>query len=271
LSSLLLAQPHLAAMLTRVMRRAVSSAHAAAATAGVCRKTVQAAPAVLIRAPIRSFSTTSSSSPFASNYPSPADPDSEAKCGYDSPAHVMDEAMVRPEEYPPDADPTNRAFTYFISGSAAVCYASVARAAVHKFVSYLSASADVLALASLEVDISPIQEGMCSTVKWRGKPVFIRHRTRKEIEAAKADDAVPLRDPEADAERVQKPEWIVVIGVCTHLGCVPINGTGDWGGWFCPCHGSHYDTAGRIRKGPAPLNLVVPEYKFLTDTKILLG
>lgn len=169
------------------------------------------------------------------------------------------------------ADPTNRAFTYFIQGSAAVCYASVARAAVHKFVSYLSASADVLALASLEVDIGNIQEGMSSTVKWRGKPVFIRHRTKKEIEAARADDAVPLRDAETDAERVQKPEWIVVVGVCTHLGCVPISGTGDYGGWFCPCHGSHYDMAGRIRKGPAPLNLLVPEYKFLTDTKVLLG
>lgn len=169
------------------------------------------------------------------------------------------------------ADPTNRAFTYFIQGSAAVCYASVARAAVHKFVSYLSASADVLALASLEVDIGNIQEGMSSTVKWRGKPVFIRHRTKKEIEAARADDAVPLRDAETDADRVQKPEWIVVVGVCTHLGCVPISGTGDYGGWFCPCHGSHYDMAGRIRKGPAPLNLIVPEYKFLTDTKVLLG
>lgn len=177
--------------------------------------------------------------------------------------------MIKPEEQM--ADPTNRAFTYFIQGSAAVCYASVARAAVHKFVSYLSASADVLALASLEVEIGGIQEGMSSTVKWRGKPVFIRHRTKKEIEAARADDAVPLRDAETDADRVQKPEWIVVVGVCTHLGCVPISGTGDYGGWFCPCHGSHYDMAGRIRKGPAPLNLIVPEYKFLTDTKVLLG
>ena len=169
------------------------------------------------------------------------------------------------------ADPTNRAFTYFIQGSAAVCYASVARAAVHKFVMYLSASADVLALASLEVDISAIPEGAASTVKWRGKPVFIRHRTKKEIEAARADDGVSLRDAETDADRVQRPEWIVVVGVCTHLGCVPINAAGDYMGWFCPCHGSHYDTAGRIRKGPAPLNLLVPEYKFLSDTKVLLG
>lgn len=113
--------------------------------------------------------------------------------------------------------------------------------------------------------------GMSSTVKWRGKPVFIRHRTKKEIDAAVADDSQSLRDQETDAERVQKPEWVVVVGVCTHLGCVPINGAGEWGGWFCPCHGSHYDTSGRIRKGPAPLNLVVPQYKFLTDTKVLLG
>lgn len=200
---------------------------------------------------------------------SPSDPNSEEKCGYDSPAYVLEENLLPAEEHP--ADPTNRAFTYLVQGSAAVCYASVARAAVHKFVMYLSASADVLALASLEVDIGGLAEGTSTTVKWRGKPVFIRHRTKKEIEQARADDSVALRDNEKDADRVQKPEWIVVIGVCTHLGCVPMGTAGDYHGWFCPCHGSHYDTAGRIRKGPAPLNLLVPEYKFLTESKILLG
>ena len=134
---------------------------------------------------------------------SPSDPDSEMKCGYNSVGN-FEESILPQEDHL--ADPTNRAFTYFIQGSAAVCYASVARAAVHRFVQYLSASADVLALASLEVDLSSIQEGMSSTVKWRGKPVFIRHRTKKEIEAARADDKATLRDQETDAERVQKPE-----------------------------------------------------------------
>jgi ubiquinol-cytochrome c reductase iron-sulfur subunit len=221
------------------------------------------------RAPVRALSSSATATASATPFPiSPEDPDSEEKCGYDS-VGSFEESIMPQEDHL--ADPTNRAFTYFIQGSAAVAYASIARAAVHKFVQYLSASADVLALASLEVEIGGIQEGMASTVKWRGKPVFIRHRTAKEIEAARADDSAALRDNESDADRVQKPEWIVVVGVCTHLGCVPINAAGDWGGWFCPCHGSHYDTAGRIRKGPAPLNLVVPQYKFLSDTKVLLG
>lgn len=251
-------------MITRIVRRA-------AAVAPTAVRMQSRSAVVMPRLPFRCMSSASSSSPVsATPFPvSPADPDSEAKCGYDTPGTIFEDTLIKPEEQM--ADPTNRAFTYFIQGSAAVCYASVARAAVHKFVSYLSASADVLALASLEVEIGNIQEGMSSTVKWRGKPVFIRHRTKKEIEAARADDAVAMRDAETDADRVQKPEWIVVVGVCTHLGCVPINGTGDWGGWFCPCHGSHYDTAGRIRKGPAPTNLVVPQYKFLTETKVLLG
>lgn len=216
---------------------------------------------------VRAFSSAAPSGPYGGI--SSSDPHRELKCGYDTPGSTFEDSIIKPEEQM--ADPTNRAFTYIISGGAAVAYASVARAAVHKFVQYLSASADVLALASVEVDIGNIQEGMSSTVKWRGKPVFIRHRTKKEIEAARADDAAHLRDPETDADRVQKPEWIVVVGVCTHLGCVPMNGAGDYNGWFCPCHGSHYDTAGRIRKGPAPLNLVVPQYKFLSDTKVLLG
>ena len=140
----------------------------------------------------------------------------------------------------------------------------------------MNPSADVLALSSVEVDLAAIEDGAAVTVKWRGKPVFIRHRTAEEISEA---DAVPLgdlRDPQTDAQRAIKPEWLVVVGVCTHLGCVPLGNKpgeprGDYGGWFCPCHGSHYDTAGRIRKGPAPLNLAVPEYAFLTDTSVRIG
>jgi len=138
----------------------------------------------------------------------------------------------------------------------------------------LNPSADVLALASTEVDLSPIAEGQEVKVKWRGKPVFIRHRTKADIDAANAVDVASLRDPQKDSDRVKagKEQWLVQIGVCTHLGCVPLgNKSGDFGGWFCPCHGSHYDTAGRIRKGPAPHNLVVPQYEFTTDTTVKIG
>ena len=109
------------------------------------------------------------------------------------------------------------------------------------------------------------------TVKWRGKPVFIRHRTPAEIAAVSDTSLGELRDPQTDAVRAQKPEWLVLVGVCTHLGCVPLSNAGDYMGWFCPCHGSHYDLSGRIRKGPAPYNLEVPTYSFLSDTKVLVG
>ena len=116
-----------------------------------------------------------------------------------------------------------------------------------------------------------IPEGQIVTVKWRGGPVFIRHRTPKEIKEAQEVPLSELRDPQTDAQRVQKPEWLIVVGVCTHLGCVPLGHEGKYDGWLCPCHGSVYDTSGRIRQGPAPLNLAVPEYKFLTDTKVKIG
>lgn len=138
----------------------------------------------------------------------------------------------------------------------------------------MNPAADTLALASIEVDISSIAEGSSVTVKWRGKPVFIRHRTAAEIAEARADDNVDdLKDPQADAERVTdgKEQWLIMSGVCTHLGCVPVGEAGDFGGWFCPCHGSHYDKSGRIRKGPAPKNLVVPTYTFLTDSVVKIG
>jgi ubiquinol-cytochrome c reductase iron-sulfur subunit len=140
----------------------------------------------------------------------------------------------------------------------------------------MNPSADVLALSSIEVDLSQIPVGQAVTVKWRGKPVFIRHRAEEEVKEAEAVPLGDLRDPQADADRVKKAEWLVIVGVCTHLGCVPLGNKqgepkGDYDGWFCPCHGSHYDTSGRIRKGPAPLNLPVPEYAFLTDTSVRIG
>jgi len=168
-------------------------------------------------------------------------------------------------------DTTGRFKHYAIMTGPRVLWASGIRLTIMKLIGGLSASADVLALASAEVDIGNIPVGQTVTVKWRGKPVFIRHRTQGEIDSAKKDDGTDLRHPETDAQRNPTPEWAIMIGVCTHLGCVPLTGEGEWGGWFCPCHGSHYDTSGRIRKGPAPLNLEIPTYKFLTDTKLLIG
>ena len=144
------------------------------------------------------------------------------------------------------------------------------------FIHSMNPAADVLALSSTEVDLSPIEEGQSITVVWRGKPVFIRHRTPQEIEEARSVPLDKLPDPQADEDRVQKPEWLIMVGICTHLGCIPLGQNpghrkGDHGGWFCPCHGSHYDTSGRIRKGPAPENLPVPGYTFLDDTSIRIG
>lgn len=156
-------------------------------------------------------------------------------------------------------------------GNMRFVYATASRLLLMKFIASMNPSADVLALASAEFDVSEIAPGNTITVKWRGKPVFIKKRTTEEIAAEQAVDVSSLRDQEADSERVQKDELLVVMGVCTHLGCVPISGAGEYGGWFCPCHGSHYDGSGRIRKGPAPLNLEIPPYKFISDDKILVG
>uniref|UniRef100_A0A0E0K0E9 Cytochrome b-c1 complex subunit Rieske, mitochondrial n=1 Tax=Oryza punctata TaxID=4537 RepID=A0A0E0K0E9_ORYPU len=174
------------------------------------------------------------------------------------------------ERYQP-GDPSKRAFAYFVLSGGRFIYASLLRLLVLKFVLSMSASKDVLALASLEVDLSSIEPGTTVTVKWRGKPVFIRRRTEEDINLANSIDIGSLRDPQQDAERVKNPEWLVVIGVCTHLGCIPLPNAGDFGGWFCPCHGSHYDISGRIRKGPAPYNLEVPTYSFLEENKLLIG
>jgi len=141
----------------------------------------------------------------------------------------------------------------------------------------MNPSADVLALSSVEVDLAHVELGQRITVKWRGQPVFIDHRTAPEIAAAEADDQNPdLIDPATDASRVQRKEWLIVIGVCTHLGCVPLGQKptdphGKYGGWFCPCHGSVYDTAGRVRRGPAPRNLDLPPYEFLEDMRVRIG
>ena len=148
--------------------------------------------------------------------------------------------------------------------------------AVWPFIDSMNPAADTLALASTGVDLSAVEEGQAITVVWRGKPVFVRHRTPTEIEEAETVPLEELPDPETDMARVQKPEWLVLVGVCTHLGCIPLGQKpsepkGDYGGWFCPCHGSHYDTSGRIRKGPAPANLAVPPYEFVDESTIRIG
>ncbi len=181
-----------------------------------------------------------------------------------------------------DHGATRRDFLYYATAGAG---AVAAGAAAWTLINQMNPSADVQALSSIQVDISGVAEGTQLTVKWLGKPVFIRYRTAEEIEAARADDDAALIDP--NAENANKPDapaldanraldeegkWLVMIGVCTHLGCVPIgDGAGDYGGWFCPCHGSHYDTSGRIRRGPAPQNMHVPIASFLDDTTIQLG
>ncbi|KAF2473661.1 ubiquinol-cytochrome c r [Lindgomyces ingoldianus] len=164
-----------------------------------------------------------------------------------------------------------KVFSYFMVGTMGALSALGAKATVQDFLVNMSASADVLAQAKVEIDLAAIPEGKNVIIKWRGKPVFIRHRTEDEIKEAEDTKWESLRDPEPDSERVKKPEWLIMLGVCTHLGCVPIGEAGDFGGWFCPCHGSHYDISGRIRKGPAPLNLEVPAYEFPEDGKVIIG
>jgi len=168
---------------------------------------------------------------------------------------------------------TRRDFLYL--STAAVAAVGTA-CAIWPFIDTMNPAADTLALASVEADLAPVKVGQAITITWRGKPVFVRHRTQQEIDEARSVNIAELRDPQTDQQRVIKPEWLIVIGICTHLGCVPLgqkptDPRGDYGGWFCPCHGSQYDTSGRIRKGPAPANLVVPQYAFISDTSIRVG
>ena len=159
--------------------------------------------------------------------------------------------------------------TYALAGVGAAAF-------VWPLIDQMNPAADTLALASTEIDLSSLEEGQSITVKWRGKPVFVRYRTKEEIKQANEVSLDEMRDPQLDTDRVTNEKYIVLVGVCTHLGCVPLGQkTGDvkgqYGGWFCPCHGSHYDNSGRIRKGPAPTNLAVPSYKFLSETLIRIG
>ena len=144
-------------------------------------------------------------------------------------------------------------------------------AAVWPLIDQMNPDASVKALASTEVDVSSVEPGQSITVLWRGKPVFIKRRTQEEIDKAREVDIKNLKHPEKDEDRAKNPEWLVMLGVCTHLGGVPLGDKGEYGGWFCPCHGSHYDTSGRIRKGPAPTNMEIPKYEFVNTNTIKIG
>jgi len=172
-------------------------------------------------------------------------------------------------------DPAKRDLLKLVTGSAVLIGVG---AIAWPFIDSMNPAKDVLALSSIEVDLAPIQEGQAITAVWRGKPIFLRNRTADEIKSAENVALNQLIDPQADSARVKpgKEKWLVVIGICTHLGCVPLGNKitdprGDWGGWFCPCHGSQYDTSGRVRHGPAPANLPLPPYAFNGDTKIKIG
>ncbi len=169
------------------------------------------------------------------------------------------------------AEPTRRGFLYI--ATSAVGAVGVAAAAV-PLISQMNPDASTIAAAApIEVDLSPIAEGQVIKVFWRSKPIFISHRTKKEIDDARSINWHNLPDPQPDEARVKegREEWLVVIGICTHLGCIPLAHQGDYHGWFCPCHGSQYDTAGRVRRGPAPANLYLPPYNFVSDSKIRIG
>ena len=144
-------------------------------------------------------------------------------------------------------------------------------ATIWPLIDQMNPDASVKALASTEVDISGVQPGQSITVLWRGKPVFIKRRTDEEISKARQVNLKELKHPEKDEDRAKNPEWLVMLGICTHLGCVPLGDKGEYDGWFCPCHGSHYDTSGRIRKGPAPTNLEIPKYEFVDSNTIKIG
>ena len=167
-----------------------------------------------------------------------------------------------------DKKPKRREFLF--TASYAVGAVGVG-AVVWPLIDQMNPDASVKALASTEVDISSVKPGQSITVVWRGKPVFIKRRTQDEIDKARSVSLEELKHPEKDEDRVKDPQWLVMLGICTHLGCVPLSDKGEYDGWFCPCHGSHYDISGRIRKGPAPENMAVPKYEFLDDKTIKIG
>ena len=183
----------------------------------------------------------------------------------------MTESVVTNEApHGPEGEATRRDFIHIAAGAAAVGGGVMA---AWPLINSMNPAADTLALSTIEFDVTKVLEGQQVVITWQGKPVFVRHRTAAEIQEAVATPESALKDPEPDAVRVKegKAQYLVVVGSCTHLGCIPTFGTGDFGGWFCPCHGSHYDTSGRIRKGPAPTNLLVPQYEFTTDTSVRIG
>src|SRR5713101_5477325 len=169
------------------------------------------------------------------------------------------------------AESTRRDFLYVAAGAAGAV--GIAAAAVPLIAQMNPDASTIAAGAPIDVDLGPIAEGQIIKVFWRGKPIFIGHRSKKEIDEARAIDWRTLPDPQPDQARVKdgKDQWLVLVGICTHLGCIPLAHQGDYDGWFCPCHGSQYDTAGRIRRGPAPANLALPPYAFLSDTKVRIG
>jgi ubiquinol-cytochrome c reductase iron-sulfur subunit len=169
------------------------------------------------------------------------------------------------------AEPTRRDFLYVATATVG---AVAGAATLIPLISQMNPDASTIAAgAPVEVDLTPIAEGQIIKVFWRSKPIFISHRTAKEIAEARDVNLANLPDPQDDRDRVKpgKDQWLVVIGICTHLGCIPLPHQGNYDGWFCPCHGSQYDTSGRIRQGPAPLNLAIPPYAFRSDTKIQIG
>lgn len=172
-----------------------------------------------------------------------------------------------------DNSVTKRDFIYVATGAMVVVGVG---AFAWPFIDSMNPSARIRSLATVEIPLGGIEVGQRVTVMWRGRPVFVDRRTEAQIDAAVADDDADLIDPQSDADRVQNPEWLIVVGVCTHLGCIPLgqkdsDPRGNWGGWYCPCHGSQYDTSGRVRRGPAPKNLVVPPYELMDGEKVIIG
>jgi len=185
---------------------------------------------------------------------------------------TMYELAKKPSDLKMRFDPTRRAHYYFMWGTMLATDLIVARNTIGCVAAFCWKPADVVAMSTLEIKKADVAEGSCIVVIWRDSPVFIWHRTPKQIAHARVDDDnKELRDPQKDSERVKDPEWYVSMAVCTHLGCVPKFGLGFFNGFFCPCHGSHYDASGRVRKGPAPRNLEIPKYSFTEEGTILLG